>query len=136
VKREKYKSHVFVSSYLGIFYGDVLNSKSVGNANRNGIFAPVGVEYSYGHRSGNSLSVLVAPFDFGYPISLKLNGVTSSAKLSDVIAPSVMVARGFANYPLAVGAVYQRGRKEETTGAVEQRVMLFFGFDMPLLPLY
>ena len=136
VKREKYKSHVFVSSYLGIFYGDVLNSKSVGNGNRNGIFAPVGVEYSYGRRSGNSLSVLFAPFDLGYPISLKLNGVTSNAKLSDVIAPSVMVARGFANYPLAVGAVYQRGRKDETTGAVEQRVMLFFGFDMPLLPLY
>ena len=136
-KREKYKSHVFVSSYVGVVLGRVTNSDQVGGRkNSNGIYAPVGVEYSYGLRNRNSVGLLVAPFDFGYPISLKLNGVTDSVNWSDVIAPSVMVSQGLANYPLSWGLAYQWGRRDEITGAVEHRAMLFLGFDMPLFALY
>lgn len=136
VKREKYKSHVFVSSYVGVTLGRVTNSDHVGNENRNGIYAPVGVEYSYGLRNRNSVGVLVAPFDFGYPISLKLNGVTGNVKWSDVVAPSVMVSQGLADYPLSWGLAYQWGRRDEISGVVEHRAMIFVGFDMPLLPLF
>lgn len=134
VKRER-QTHVMISSYLAVAYGSVLNRADVGNDNRSGIYAPIGLEVSHGLQSG-SLSLIVAPFDFGYPINLKLNGVEKDVKLSEVVAPSVALSYGFKNYPLSVGLAYQRGRRSDQNNKIEQRAMIFFGIDMPLFSFY
>jgi hypothetical protein len=136
MKREKYKDHLMVSAYVGYGYGAVLDSGDVGSRNNKGIYAPIGFEYSRGLGNSGSVSLMLAPVDFGYPISLKLNGVTDGAKLSDVLAPSIAATYGWASLPLAVGVAYQRGRKDPASNEVEKRVMLFFAFDMPLYPLF
>ncbi len=135
-KREKYTGHVFITAYVGIAGGRVTNAGSVGSDNRKGVYAPIGLEVSRGLASRDSISVLVAPLDFGYPVSLKLNGVKGEIRTSDISAPSVAVTFGFADYPVAVGLAYQWGRRDAALGVVERRALLFVGFDMPLLPLY
>jgi hypothetical protein len=134
-KREKYKNHVLVSSYLGVAYGKATHSPTAAN-NNDGVYAPIGVEASRGLRGGGSLSLMLAPVDFGYPISLKLNGVTSAVKMSDVVAPSVALTYGIAKYPVSVGIAYQKGRRDDLTGKVETRTLLFVSFDLPLLSLF
>jgi hypothetical protein len=136
LKREKYKDHLMVSAYVAYAYGKVLDSAEIGSRNNKGIYAPIGIEYTRGLGNSASLSFMAAPFDFGYPISLKLNGVTDGAQLSDVLAPSAALSYGFASYPLTAGIAYQRGRKDPASNQVEKRLMFFFGFDMPLYPLF
>jgi len=136
-KREE-GNHVMVTSYLGVTY-NLNEQESVEKAN-NGIFAPIGVEYSRGIDllNGNirSFSVMVSPVDFGYPVNLKLNGIESDFEVDDVIAPSATLAVGFKDYPLTLGVGYQKGREVMDSGVTENRLLLFFAFDMPLLSLH
>lgn len=131
--KRAYGQHWMITSYLGVSAGKASpDDPTTGKDNKAGIFAPVGLEWSYGTKNNSSVSVMLAPFDFGYPVSLRLNGVESDLKLKDVVAPSLSVSYGLREYPLAVGLAYQRGRVIETTNQVERRVMLFVAFDMPL----
>jgi len=125
VKRERYKNHVLLSSYLGYAYGKVVNAGTFTEDNRKGIYAPVGLEFSRGLGGGASVSLMLAPFDFGYPITLKLNGIKQNIDFNEIVAPSTVISYGFANYPLCVGAAYQRGRKATTAGTAEERVLFF-----------
>lgn len=134
VKRES-QTHAMITGYLSAAYGSVINHTEVGSNNRGGIYAPIGVEFSHGLESG-SVSLMFAPFDFGYPIGLKLNGVEQGVSLNDVIAPSIALSYGWRDYPLSVGIAYQRGRRSSLTNAVEKRAMIFMGIDMPLFLFY
>jgi hypothetical protein len=134
VKRET-QTHVMITGYLTASFGNVINSSEVSSNNRLGIYAPVGVEVSHALESG-SISLMIAPFDFGYPISLKLNGVEQGVKLDEVVAPSIALSYGLKDYPLSVGVAYQRGRRSSLTNAVEKRAMIFMGIDMPLFLFY
>jgi hypothetical protein len=136
LKREKYKEHIMISALFGYGYGKVADSGGVSRDNNQGIYAPIGLEFSHGLGSGASVSVMLAPFDFGYPISLRMNGISDEMKFSDVVAPSISVSYGVARYPLSVGLAYQRGRKDPASSDVEKRMLLFFGFDMPLFTLF
>ncbi|MHB1117741.1 hypothetical protein [Sideroxydans sp.] len=134
VKRES-QTHLMITGHLAASYGNVINSSEVSGNNRAGIYAPVGLELSHGLESG-SLSLMIAPFDFGYPISLKLNGIEQGVSLNEVVAPSIALSYGWRDYPLSVGVAYQRGRRSSLTNAVEKRAMIFMGIDMPLFLFY
>lgn len=136
-KREE-GNHFMVTSYLGLSYN--LDEESAAEKSNNGIFAPVGLEYSRGVDWFNgyvrSASVMVSPFDFGHPINLKLNDIEEDIDYDEIVAPSVTFAMGFKDYPLTLGLGYQKGRQLELTGESEDRIILFFAFDMPLLNLH
>ena len=80
--------------------------------------------------------IVIEPFDFGYPVTLKFNGVTENLKLEDVVAPAAYFTFGFKDYPLNVGLGYQRGAKIQGVMEAEKRILLFIAFDMPLFTLY
>ena len=131
--KRAYGEHWMITAYLGMSAGKVSpDDPTTGKDNKAGIFAPIGLEWTYGTKSNSSVSVMLAPFDFGYPVSLRLNGIESDLKLKDIVAPSLSVSYGLREYPLCVGLAYQRGRVVGTTDQVERRVMLFVAFDMPL----
>ena len=137
-KRER-RWHYFISSYLGYSYGKVSNESGAVGSNREGIFAPIGVEIGRGFSFG-SLSILVSPMDFGYPVSLKLNGLEEGIAFKELVAPSVTLTWGVPRLPIVVGAILQKGRGSvgETgavVGATEDRYMAFIGFDMPLFSI-
>jgi hypothetical protein len=137
LKREKYKGRATISAFLGYAYGAVLNdNETLNDDNNHGVYAPLGLDLSLGTSWGGSFSLMVAPFDFGYPVSLKLNGVKEDLKLEDIVAPSIVLAYGKARYPLTGGLVYQWGRKDPASNIAERRLMLFLGFDMPLFSLF
>jgi len=134
IKRE-HQVHVSVTAYLTAAYGSVSNQSDVGSNNRGGIYAPIGLELSRGFQSG-SVSLMLAPFDFGYPISLKLNGVEQDVKFNEIVTPSLALSYGWEDYPLSIGIAYQHGRSSGLSNVVEKRVILFLGIDMPLFSFY
>lgn len=136
VKREERTTHVLVSAYLGYAGGDTFSTEGAGSENDHGIIAPIGLEFSRGIGKGGSVSLLLAPVDFGYPVTLKLNGLEEKLSFSDIFAPGVYLSYGIPDYPLTTGFAYQRGRQIEATGDVENRVLFFIAFDMPLWTLY
>ena len=136
VKREKGSHHILLTSYLGYAAGKIENPAAVGEDYQHGIIAPIGLEYSYGTSHNTSVSFMVAPFDFGYPVTLKFNGVTENLKLEDVVAPAAYLTFGLKDYPLNVGVGYQRGAKIQGVEEAEKRILLFIAFDMPLFTFY
>ncbi len=124
-----------INSYLGVFAGKSNTPDSEANSNDYGIYAPIGIEYSHSIDNGASLSYMISPFDFGYPISLKLNGVDEDVEYEQIIAPSIGITYGFANSPLALGIVFQKGKKYDSTKEQEKKVFLHLSFDMPLFIL-
>ena len=135
LKREP-GDHWMISSYLGLSYAEVGNDGSNKEANDFGIFAPIGLEYSRGLGNGDSVSLMVSPFDFGYPVNLKLNGIEEDVELDEIAAPSITLGYGFRDYPLILGLGYQKGRKFDNESETEERWLIFFSFDMPLLLLH
>lgn len=137
-EKRKEGNHLMVTSYLGMSYN--LDEDSQAEKSNNGIFAPIGLEYSRGVNwfGGNirSASVMVSPFDFGHPVNLKLNDIEEDFEFDEVVAPSVTFAMGLKDYPLTFGLGYQKGRQLATTSETENRVILFFAFDMPLFSLH
>ena len=138
-EKRKSVNHVFITSYVGWAGGKVRNGADFGNQNSGGVYAPIGLEFSTGFNAGwlrGSASAFVAPFDFGYPLSLKLNNVNQSATLADVVSPSAGFAYGVPDWPVAFGFAYQVGRKSQLTGEREKRTLFFVAFDMPLFALH
>lgn len=135
-KREPDEEHLLISAYFSYAVGQVLNEDDMAAQNRGGFYVPIGLEYSRGTNASGSWSIMLSPFDFGYPVSLKMNGVEADLALEDVWAPSLSIAYGIRDYPLNLGIAYQIGRTDRVSGAEEKRVLLFIGFDMPLFSLY
>ena len=135
-KREKGVSHLMLTSYLGYAYSKTFDTPIDNNSNDHGIIAPIGLEISHGFKWADSLSLLLAPIDFGYPITLKINGIEESLSLSDIFAPGVYLAYGIRELPINFGISYQRGRRINGSSDVENRVLFFISYDMPLLSLY
>ena len=135
LKREPV-NHWMISAYLGLSYAEVGNDGANKEASDFGIFAPIGLEYSRGLGNGDSISLMVSPFDFGYPVNLKLNGIEEDVELDEIAAPSITLGYGFRDYPLILGLGYQKGRKFDNESETEERWLLFFSFDMPLFLLH
>lgn len=137
-EKRKEGNHLMVTSYLGMSYN--LDEDSQAEKSNNGIFAPIGLEYSRGVNwfGGNirSASLMVSPVDFGHPINLKLNDIEEDFEFDEVFAPSVTFAMGFKDYPLTLGLGYQKGRQLSVSSESENRLILFFAFDMPLMNLH
>jgi hypothetical protein len=132
IKREPHRTRVLVTSYLGGAW-----STAIHRNDQTFVFAaPVGVEISQARDSGNSLSLLLSPVDFGYPLSVKLNGSDVRVRASDIFVPSAYVLWGTKNYPLAAGFGYARVKSIEDPGRREGRFLVLLAFDMPLFKLH
>jgi len=130
-KRNK-KNVWLIGAYLGVVGGSSDVPAGEDDGNNFGIFAPIGLEYSNGNKNSGSWSVMLAPFDFGYPVSLKLNGIDKDVNLDDVVAPAIVFSYGVPDLPLSIGLGYQRGRSFTATSDNEEKVFIHFSFDMPL----
>ncbi len=129
--------HFMVTSYLGTNYS--LGKSDFDNSTNLNIYAPIGLEYSFGWwnmKYMDSLSIMVAPFDFGYPVSLKLNGIEEDVELDELVAPSLTISAGVKDLPITYGFGYQKGVKIKDTDEEENRVFFFVAFDMPLFDLF
>ena len=129
--KRKPESHWLISSKLGV---NAFN-KTVSADDEDdsfGIFAPIGLEYSRGIGGQDSISIMVAPFDFGHPVSLKLNGIEEDVELDEIIAPSIIISYGFKKAPVELGIGYQFGRKIDQTNQTDEILFLHLSFDMPL----
>ena len=131
-KREPGENTLFISSYFGYAAGAVLNDDDVPSDNATGFYIPVGFEYSKGLQSGSSISIMLSPVDFGYPVSLKMNGEVEDVQFDEIFAPSISFAYGIKDYPVNVGLTFQKGRTFTLQNMEEKRIMLFLAFDMPL----
>jgi len=137
IKREHRELHALLTSYLGFAVGTgVGQENSIGQKYGQSIFAPVGLELSYGYKRFGSISVLASVIDVGYPISLKLNNVEDDVDFNQTIAPSLSFAYGFKNQPIVMGLSYQKGRKNMLNNRYDDFLFLFAAYDMPLLTLY
>ncbi len=128
-KREK-GTHINITAYLGLAQG--FYDKDVEPEETLSIFSPIGLEISRGLNNGGSMSIMLSPFDFGYPITQQLNGNKDNSNLDNVLAPSLTMSYGFKDLPLTVGVGYQQGRYISALNKTEKRWLLFFAFDMPL----
>ena len=133
VKREPGESHWLISAWLGAGITEVTSGEERTDSS---IYTPLGLEYSWGLQDRSSISVMLAPFDFGYPVSLKLNGLDDDVEFDEIVAPSLALAYGFKNYPLSTGIAYQKGRRIEDRDSAEDGIVLFLVFDMPLWTLH
>ena len=131
-KREPGETNLMVTSYFGYGGGKILNEDDIPSENTNGFYVPIGFEYSEGLSGGDSISFMLSPVDFGYPVSLKLNGEVDDVEFEDIIAPSFSVAYGIKDYPINFGLAFQKGRKFSVQNKEEKRIMFFVAFDMPL----
>lgn len=133
IKREPHATRVLVTAYLG---GAWSRETTTTHQQAYGIVAPVGVEISQARGSGNSLSLLISPLDFGYPLTLKMKNVDTTIKGSDVVVPAAYVLYGWKNYPVAAGVGYSRGRSIDNPDQRVGRILIVVAFDMPLFKLY
>lgn len=137
-EKRKAGNHFMVSSYLGVSYN--IDEDAESEQSNNGMFVPIGLEYSRGvnwlNGSVQSASVMLSPVDFGHPVNLKLNNIEEDFELDEIIAPSLTFALGLKDYPLNFGIGYQKGRQINASSDTEDRFILFFAFDMPLLNLH
>ncbi|HEY9052836.1 MAG TPA: hypothetical protein VIQ03_14890, partial [Gammaproteobacteria bacterium] len=131
-KRDPGESMLMVTSYLGYAAGKVINDDKIESDNLSGFYVPIGFEYSRGLHNGGSLSLMLSPVDFGYPVSLKLNGLEEDIELDEIAAPSISLAYGIKDYPVNIGIAFQKGKRYATQNQEEKRVLLFMAFDMPL----
>lgn len=134
IKREPHRTRVLITSYVGGAWARPTSSAS--DQRSFVVAAPIGVEISQARGSGNSLSLLLSPIDFGYPLSLKLNGSDARVRASDVFVPGAYLLSGLKNYPLAWGVGYSRVRSVDNPDKREGRLMILIAFDMPLFKLH
>ena len=135
-EKRKASHHVLLTSYVGLASADTDKTTSTDETTNGGLFAPIGLEYSYGMASGNSVSLMLSPIDMGYPINLKLQGIEKDVEFSELVAPSIALSWGLPKYPLTLGIGYQKGRRYSDINKTEARVLAFIAFDMPLFRLY
>lgn len=134
IKREPHRTRVLITAYLGAAWA---RDKTESTYDRTFVItAPIGFEISQARGSGNSLSLLVSPVDFGYPLSLKMQDSEATVRASDIVVPAAYVLWGPKNYPFAGGLGYARVRSPDTPDKREGRWLLFLGFDLPLFKLY
>lgn len=124
--------HWFVSAYLGMTAAEPEDGSDTVYGE---IYAPIGLEYAWGAPDmwlADSMSIMVAPFDFGYPVNLKLKGEEKDVDFDEIISPSISFNFGIENTPIAWGFIYQRGQAYDGSGAQRYRTSIHISFDMPL----
>lgn len=124
--------HWFVSAYLGV---TAVEPDDGSDTTHGEIYAPIGLEYAWGLPDmwlADSLSIMVAPFDFGYPVNLKLKGEEKDVDYDEIISPSISINFGIEDTPIAWGILYQRGQAYDGSGKQDYRTSVHISFDMPL----
>ena len=136
LKREPGENNVFISAYVGLATG-AESSESDGDKSYGGLFAPVGIEYSYGIPGYGSVSVMLAPLDFAHPMNLKLENKEEDIQVEDIIRPGLYLSYGLKKYPISFGLGASRGQALRTeTNDSEMQYSAFVVLDMPLFQLF
>lgn len=135
LKRQPDESTVMITSYLGIGAGSEQRDAG-GREDVYGLYAPIGLEYSYGLSNKSSISVMLAPFDFAHPLNLELYDKEESVEWNDVVRPSVAISYGVKDYPFTIGLAVSRGRPLASESEDETQYLLFVAFDMPLFQVF
>jgi hypothetical protein len=131
--------HLMITSYVGTNLTFETTQSNENNSSRFNVYAPVGLELSNGWfnmKYIDSVSLMVAPLDFGYPISLKMNGVEQDIELDELFAPSFTLSAGWKGLPVTYGVGYQMGANVVGTERKEEKAFLFIAFDMPLWEIF
>jgi len=134
-KRSVGEERWLITAYLG---GAAGQEQSAGSGARefSGLFAPVGLEYTFARHGGYSHSLMLSPVDFAHPINLELEDRDESVKLSDIFVPGIYYSFGLRKLPLTIGFGVNRGKTLKGDYSDESRWLIFFSFDMPLLTVY
>lgn len=153
---------IAVNAYLGGFYGNEYLAGKVDNkwAPISGVYAPVGVTFSWGiNKDGSgskfldffvkdfSLSAFVSIVDIGAIASYRLEDPTTEklpeVKLQNIFAPGLGIVYGFPKFPLSVGYSYQLGpelrqinAEQAETSQPNHRWQFFIAVDIPIFNLY
>lgn len=138
-KRKSGEAHLLLTAYLGAAaYGedDKTSNTDKEDVQYSSLFAPLGLEYSVGIGDGGSLSFMLAPFDFAYPLSLESQNSDKEVEFSDIVVPGLYLSYGFQGKPISVGIGVSRGRPLRSDSEREERVLVFIAMDMPLFQLY
>jgi hypothetical protein len=118
--------NISLQGYLGAFALLQKSNAATGTWNdKFGVFAPIGVSFSYGLEKGGSISVFTSLFDIGAIVDYQLrqdsiptNGTTTTpaikkdytVKLGQIISPGCYLVYGlFGNIPLSIGIGGQYG---------------------------
>lgn len=123
-----------ISSYLGIAGG--VETYSSSSFFYNGLFAPIGLEASWGTKQKGSISILGTVLDLGAVINSQIYDSSESFDLHNIYSPGIGLIYGLPNIPLSVGAGYFRVNSVKDDSMIENRVLVFVALDMPLFSLY
>lgn len=153
---------IAVNAYLGGFYGNEYLAGKTANkwAPISGVYAPVGVSFSWGiNKNGTgskfadffvkdfSLSAFVSIIDIGAIASYRLEDPTTEklpeVKLQNIFAPGLGIVYGFPKFPLSIGYSYQLGpelrqinAEQAETSQPNYRWQFFLAVDIPIFNLY
>ncbi len=138
-KRKGGANSLFLTAYFAGASGGEIARQSKGYG---GLTVPVGLELSHGlaqnHIWGllqkdSSISLMLAPVDFGYPVNQDINNYGGTAKWKDILAPGAYLSYGLKNYPVVFGVGYSYGPSLVGSDGIERsRCFAFIGLDMPL----
>lgn len=136
-------NHIFISSYVGLGSGKVIDPGY--STSNTAFYAPIGIEFPLGglikgrgwpNDEWGPISLMLAPFDFGYPITQKLRATDTSFTTSDIVSPSIAISYGIHDMPINWGIAYQTTRSNPLNGKRGEKIFVFVSFDMPLFVLY
>lgn len=155
--------NIALNAYLGGFYGnEYLADKSSNKwATISGVYAPVGVAFSWGINQGGtgckvgdfffkgfSLTGLINIIDIGAVASFRLQDTTTEklpeVTLQNILAPGLGVVYGLPNFPLSIGYTYQLGptlrnitpEAATVSPQLNRRWQFFIGVDIPIFNFY
>lgn len=138
VKRTPGEQDWLITSYLGV---SVMEEKDVDLAGEEketltGLFAPVGIEWTFSKTRHGSFSAMLAPFDFGHAVNREIYNPDEDTTLGDVVVPGFYLSWGVRDYPVTIGVGVNRGNALLQEDEQETRALLFFALDMPLFSLW
>lgn len=146
------RTHLSIASYVGVYGTSDSEQKQTPNSRGTlGMYAPIGLQkswpcpdskLSWNPKSwvvntlpcsvGGSVGLMLSPFDFGYPLSLKLNGSNNAVTLRDVVNLSIALSFGLKDEPINWGVAWQRVQINQLNANSGSRFLMFYSFDMPL----
>jgi hypothetical protein len=131
LKRQDSTFGVYINSYLGVCGGYEFGSKQT----YYGIFAPIGIEFSFGHSCGWSTGILIPMIDLGKAINAQIYK-DKTPQIAEIIAPGIGLAFGTPSIPLSLNLFYSYGMSITNSSPGESHVGASFAFDMPLMKLF
>ncbi len=147
--KRKAPFNISLNTYVGPFVGSEHLDNRVGDkwATVAGLYAPLGIAISRGHKNLGSLTLFGSIIDLGALVSFRFNDPLADQlpefKLQNIIAPGAYLIYGIPRYPVSIGGGVQFGpelRQININNAITEssayRWSMFIGIDIPLMNFY